>query len=172
MTVIFISLFLCLYIFLWNYSLTNLMYNKKHLLQTINLFIIFLPLWLIVGVLYLLLLLILNILKYIIIFFNFIIKHRGNVFDRFLTILDDVIKFEINNYKMSIFVLNLLNEKCDEYDFYYVKNVDLLANYFVSIIRCGVSKEFINIKMDDFIDSYKNNVSVLEWISRDNSFED
>lgn len=170
--IIFLFIFLVvLYIYLWNHATTNLMFNKKRPVRTIILIVLFLPIEIFLIVLFLIFYLILFILKLLVYCINIFARKKTNCFDRFLNALIEVLRFEINNYKMSLYVISKLNELDNEYDYFTIENVDLLANYFVSIIRCRVSEEFLINKMKEFIMDSKTGVSVIEWIYNDDIFE-
>lgn len=79
-----------------------------------------------------------------------------------------VIKNEINDYSECIKVINILNDTNKNTNYYNVPNINLLANYLVSVLKCDVNIDTFEKIMSDFINKYNNGVSVLRWIEQDN----
>ena len=150
-----------IYLYVWNLSICRFKYNKEHLLETIILIVLFLPIELV------LLSLLLTIEIVLWIFAIILFPFKNNPLYKLLEGFNSVIKDAIKNYVDCVQVINILNETDENHDYYRVANINLLANYFVSILKCHVSMETFEEIMKDFLVRFNNGTSVIEWIAQD-----
>ncbi len=154
--------FLGFYLFVFYYLINNYRLNTTHLTSTIAFIIIYLPL---VIVTFILLFLI-----YVIFSFLFIVELICNVgrdqskFLKIICFLTSFIICKISFYKKGVTIIKYLNNCDGKTDFFYVKNINLVVNYAVSIaiIRCDI--KILEELLEDFLYCYRNGINPLVWL--------
>ncbi len=162
MSFICITILVWIYLYMWNIAINNFKFNNRYKIQTIILTILFLPIEIVSLCFILSVGIVLGILSII------LLPIKNNPFYKLFKGYMSVIKNEINDYSECIKVINILNDTNKNTNYYNVPNINLLANYLVSVLKCDVNIDTFEKIMSDFINKYNNGVSVLRWIEQDN----
>ncbi len=172
MTYIYLALIIWLYLYLWHYTVSRYMYNKRNLIQTIILITLFSPILLVIILIIGIVNIITLLLGFPVFVFNKIFKKRKNLFWEFRTEFNKIFVMYYYEYKLTLKVTDLLNKKL-EGQLIAIKYNDILVDYFVALIKCGLSNDFIATKIEDFkVQYFEKSVEVLEWIKNDETFDD
>lgn len=162
MSFICITILVWIYLYMWNIAINDFKFNNRCKIQTFILTILFLPIEIVVSSLILSVGSVLGILCII------LLPIKNNPFCKLFKGYLSVIKEGINNYLECVKVVNILNDTDKNTNYYNVPNINLLANYLVSILKCDVNVDTFEKIMSDFINKYNNGMSVLRWIEQDN----